>query len=260
MAEHCRRAGERSHGFPTARDFAWCGGQPPARPAGADQRRPGREPQLTAITGVILIVLLAVIGLTILRIRQLISVHLFVGLLLIGPVALKMASTGYRFMRYYSGNRVYREKGPPETWLRLLAPGVVLSTVIVFVTGVLLMFAGPAHRNPLLELHKVGFIVWVVLTALHVLGHLPTVARLFGIHLNAGVGAGGQDRTRQHLGLRGPLDRVGRRARRRAGLGGRADPGLPLLDLAELVPASRRLIPGHPQAGAYSSAGVLDRA
>ncbi len=55
--------------------------------------------------------LLLVIGLTILRIRQLISVHLFVGLLLIGPVALKMASTGYRFMRYYSGNRVYRRKG-----------------------------------------------------------------------------------------------------------------------------------------------------
>lgn len=151
---------------------------------------PDGNARLTAITGVILIVLLAIIGLTILRIRQLISVHLFVGLLLIGPVALKMASTGYRFMRYYSGNRVYREKGPPQTWLRLLAPGVVLSTVLVFITGVLLMFAGPAHRNPLLELHKVGFIVWIVLTALHVLGHLPTVARLFGIDLNAGVDAG----------------------------------------------------------------------
>lgn len=151
---------------------------------------PDGNARLTAITGVILIVLLAIIGLTILRIRQLISAHLFVGLLLIGPVALKMASTGYRFMRYYGGNRVYREKGPPQTWLRLLAPGVVLSTVLVFVTGVLLMFAGPAHRNPLLELHKVGFIVWVVLTALHVLGHLPTVARLFGINLNAHVDAG----------------------------------------------------------------------
>ncbi len=172
------------------------------RRAVADRRRglraltsggPDGNARLTVITGVILIVLLAIIGLTILRIRQLISVHLFVGLLLIGPVALKMASTGYRFMRYYSGNRVYREKGPPETWLRLLAPGVVLSTVLVFVTGVLLMFAGPAHRNPLLELHKVGFIVWVVLTALHVLGHLPTVAGLFGINLNADADAG--DRT-----------------------------------------------------------------
>jgi hypothetical protein len=140
--------------------------------------------QLTSITGVILVVLLAVIGVTILRIGQLISVHLFVGLMLIGPVALKMASTGYRFMRYYVGNSVYRKKGPPETWLRLLAPTVVLTTVIVFVTGVLLMFAGPAHRNPLLELHKVSFIAWIVLTALHVLGHLPAVGRLFGIDVD----------------------------------------------------------------------------
>ena len=58
--------------------------------------------QLTAFTGAILIVLLAVLGVTILRIRQLISVHLFVGLLLLGPVALKLASTGYRFVRYYT--------------------------------------------------------------------------------------------------------------------------------------------------------------
>lgn len=149
--------------------------------------------QLTTITGVTLIVLLAVIGLTILRIGQLISVHLFVGLLLIGPVALKLVSTGYRFMRYYGGDRVYRTKGPPETWLRLLAPGVVLTTVIVFVTGVLLMFAGPAHRNPLLELHKVSFIAWIALTGLHVLGHLPAVGRLFGVDvdvLNASVRRG----------------------------------------------------------------------
>ena len=134
---------------------------------------PDGNEQLTAITGVILIGLLFVIGITILRIRQLISVHLFVGLLLIGPVALKMASTGYRFMRYYTGDTVYRRKGPPEAVLRIIAPIVVLTTVLVFVTGVLLLFAGPAHRNPLLELHKVGFIVWVVFTALHLLGHLP---------------------------------------------------------------------------------------
>ena len=68
--------------------------------------------QLTAITGVVLIVLLAVIGVTILRIGQLISVHLFVGLLLIGPVALKMASTGYRFMRYYTRQPRVSREGP----------------------------------------------------------------------------------------------------------------------------------------------------
>jgi hypothetical protein len=47
-----------------------------------------------AIAAAILILLLAVLGITVVRIGQLISVHLFVGLLLLGPVTVKMASTG----------------------------------------------------------------------------------------------------------------------------------------------------------------------
>jgi hypothetical protein len=133
--------------------------------------------QLTAITGVILLVVLAVIGVTILRIRQLISVHLFVGLLVTGPVALKMASTGYRFARYYTRDTAYRRKGPPELVLRLMAPIVVLSTVVVLASGVVLLLDGPAGRGQWLSIHKVSFIVWVVFTGLHVLGHLPSLGR-----------------------------------------------------------------------------------
>src|SRR5579863_1438073 len=107
---------------------------------------PGNE-ELTAVTGVLLIVLLAVLGVTILRIRQLIWLHLFLGLLLIGPVLLKMASTGYRFARYYLRDQIYLAKGPPELILRALGPGVVVSTVAVFATGIVLMFEGPAHRS-----------------------------------------------------------------------------------------------------------------
>jgi hypothetical protein len=129
--------------------------------------------QLTAITGVILVVLLAVLGLTILRIGQLIWLHLFLGVALLGPVVLKMASTGYRFMRYYTRDEVYVRKGPPELVLRLIAPVVVLSTVAVFATGIVLLFEGPARRGTWLLLHKVSFIVWLAFTALHVLGHLP---------------------------------------------------------------------------------------
>jgi hypothetical protein len=131
--------------------------------------------QLTAITGTILLVLLAVIGVTIVRIGQLLFVHLFVGLLLIGPVTLKMASTGYRFARYYTRDPAYRRQGPPETLLRLIAPIVVLSTVIVFASGVVLLFVGPSDRSQLQLIHKVSFIVWVAFTSLHVLGHLPAM-------------------------------------------------------------------------------------
>jgi hypothetical protein len=137
--------------------------------------------QLTTVTGAILIVLLAVIGFTIPQLRQFISVHLFVGMLLTGPVLLKMASTGYRMIRYYTGDAAYRAKGPPELILRLIGPIVVLSTVAVFLTGVMLLILGPNHRDPWLMLHKVSFIVWVVFMSLHVLGHVPAVARALGI-------------------------------------------------------------------------------
>jgi hypothetical protein len=129
--------------------------------------------RLTSLTGAVLIVLLAALGITILRVGQLIWPHLFIGLLLIGPVAIKMASTGYRFVRYYTNNAAYASKGPPEPLLRLIAPMVVASTVVVFVSGVLLLFEGPSSRDQLLPIHKVSFIVWLVFTGLHVLGHLP---------------------------------------------------------------------------------------
>jgi hypothetical protein len=129
--------------------------------------------QLTAITGAVLVVLLAVLGVTILRIGQLIWTHLFVGLVLLGPVVLKMASTGYRFMRYYTRERTYQLKGPPPPLLRLIAPGVVLMTLTVFISGIVLMFDGPARRGTPLLIHKASFILWLGLTGLHVLGHLP---------------------------------------------------------------------------------------
>jgi hypothetical protein len=124
------------------------------------------------MVGVVLLVLLAVIGVTILRKSQLISVHLFVGLLLIGPVALKMGSTGYRAIRYYAGAGAYRRKGPPLLALRLMAPIVAVTTVLVFASGIVLLFEDPAHRGPWGSIHKVSFIVWLIFTGLHVLGHL----------------------------------------------------------------------------------------
>jgi hypothetical protein len=133
---------------------------------------------LTSITGAVLIVLLAVLGVTILQIHQLIWVHLFVGLLLLGPVTLKLASTGYRFVRYYSRDPAYRRKGPPPAALRMLAPGVVVTTLVVFVSGVVLMFLGPAHRQTWLGIHKASFFVWLAFTGVHVLGHLPGLGTL----------------------------------------------------------------------------------
>jgi hypothetical protein len=102
---------------------------------------------------------------------------MFLGILLIPPVALKMASTGYRFIRYYTADPRYRRKGPPPPALRLLAPIVVVSTVAVFASGVALLLLGPSSRGSLLLIHKVTFIVWAAATAIHVLAHLPDLPR-----------------------------------------------------------------------------------
>lgn len=136
--------------------------------------------ELTAQLGLVLLILLAAIGVTIPDLQGLITEHLFLGFLLLGPVMAKLGSTGYRFMRYYARNPAYRRKGPPKVGLRLIAPIVVLTTVVVFGSGIWLMIEGPSHRNPALTLHKLSFIVWLVFMALHVLGHLlelPTSLR-----------------------------------------------------------------------------------
>lgn len=163
--------------------------------------------RLTAASGVVLIVLLAVIGVTLLRLRPLLSVHLFVGMLLIPPVALKLASTGYRFVRYYTADPAYRRKGPPPPALRLIAPIVVISTVVVFASGVALLFAGPSARATLLPIHKLSFFVWVAFTALHLLGHLPETPRLLRADYgrSAGLSHDVTGRTGRVLSITGAL-------------------------------------------------------
>jgi len=136
--------------------------------------------RLTSAIGAVLIVLLAVIGVTIIALGPLLSVHLFVGMVLVGPVLLKLASTGYRFARYYTANPRYHRKGPPALPLRLIAPIVVLSTLVVFASGVALLFAGPSSRDTLLPIHKVSFFIWVAFMSTHVLAHLPTMLRSLG--------------------------------------------------------------------------------
>lgn len=128
--------------------------------------------QLTAVTGVILLVLLAVLGATIVFIGQLLWLHLFLGVLLVGPVALKLGSTGYRFTRYYMSNQAYRRKGPPHPLMRFLGPFVILSTLGVFFTGLLLLIDGPGAGSLVRELHKLTFFAWLAVVGVHVLWHL----------------------------------------------------------------------------------------
>jgi len=134
---------------------------------------------LTSATAVALTLLLAAEGVTIIRMGGLRGAHMFIGMVLIPPIVLKLGSTGYRMIRYYTGARAYREKGPPALPLRLLAPLLVATTIAVFGTGVWLLALG--HKSDaLLEAHKVSFIVWGVVFGVHFLAYVPrTVRSLF---------------------------------------------------------------------------------
>ena len=135
--------------------------------------------RLTGGIAAALLVLLAAEGATIPFIGSLMGPHIFIGMLLIPPVLLKLASTGYRFARYYSGSPAYVEKGPPHIVLRALAPGVVLTTLALFGTGVALLIGGPPS-DTLVFAHEMSFIAWFALMTLHVLGHVlevPALAR-----------------------------------------------------------------------------------
>ena len=93
-------------------------GSPPGESRGGTRRHARRadagvagNARLTAANAAVLLVLLAAEGVTILRVHRLLSPHVFIGVVLIPPVLLKVASTTWRFARYYSGAPAYRRRG-----------------------------------------------------------------------------------------------------------------------------------------------------
>ena len=161
----------------------------PARPAAPRDNTGGAEgnERLTAATGAVLLVLFAAEGFTILSIHQLITAHFFLGMLLIGPVALKAGSVIYRFARYYTGAREYRRKGPPAPLLRLLGPFVLITSLGVIGSGVMLAFTGTA-AGPWLFLHKAFFVLWFGAMTIHVLTYVWRLPRLIGPDLRGPAG------------------------------------------------------------------------
>jgi hypothetical protein len=147
---------------------------------------PEGNERLTAIVGLVLVVLLLGEGATLLQLRQHLSWHIFLGLALIPPVALKLLSVSWRFLRYYLGHGPYLEKGPPQVLLRLMGPLYVAATVVLFATGVGLIVVGPG-RGLMLNLHRASFVLWFGLTGVHVLWHLPGALRAWGGELQRGA-------------------------------------------------------------------------
>ncbi|MDT5025119.1 MAG: hypothetical protein QOE61_1545 [Micromonosporaceae bacterium] len=166
--------------------------------AGRDRRKdpvlastggPAGNARLTAWTGVLLLVLFIAELVTLLDVRQLVSWHVVIGVLLVPPALLKTGSAGWRILRYYTGHRPYRDAGPPPLLLRILGPLVVISTLAVLASGLALIVAGPdnsryvlvqafGQRVDALGIHQATFAVWAVATGLHTLGRILPALRL----------------------------------------------------------------------------------
>lgn len=148
--------------------------------------------RLTGATAVVLLVLLAAEGATLLAIHTLLRPHIFLGLLLIPPILLKLAAVGWRFGRYYLRSDEYARRGPPHPLLRfVVAPAVAVSTLTLFATGI--AAAALRRRGILLGLHKVSFVVWFGAMTLHVLWHvtkLPALVRGDWWQADGAVGTG----------------------------------------------------------------------
>ena len=142
---------------------------------------PEGNERLTALTGTALLLLFAAEGVTLLELGRLLYWHYVLGFLLIGPVCLKIASTVYRFSRYYTRHEPYVRKGPPHPILRIIGPFIVLSTIAVLGTGVLLAVDRTSQSFfgfQLVFLHKLSFVGWAALMTVHVLAYLPRLPRL----------------------------------------------------------------------------------
>src|SRR5215475_29324 len=135
--------------------------------------------RLTALVGVLLLgPVLVELATIVLGVHSFMSLHVFVGLALIPAVLLKLASTGWRFARYYARNRAYVEHGAPQIAMRVLAPLFVAATVVLFASGVGM---GVLHGHALhiaRQIHGPASVIWLVLLGVHVLFYLGRALRV----------------------------------------------------------------------------------
>jgi len=144
------------------------------------QRLPGGprgNRHLTALLGALLLLgILAELGTLVLGLERTLPWHIALGVALIPVVLLKLASTGWRMIRYYTHAAAYRADGPPRPFLRGIAPIVVGATLALLGSGVGLVVAGP-NAQFFRALHGASFAIFLLVVGVHAIAHLPKIRR-----------------------------------------------------------------------------------
>ena len=151
---------------------------------------PAGNARLTAWTGAILLVLFVAELITLLDVHGLVDWHVALGVLLVPPALLKTASTGWRFLRYYTRGRPYVEAGPPILPLRLLGPLVIVFTLGLLGSGLVLIAVGEQRSREdgvlgisWMNLHQTFFVLAGVALGLHFLARaVPAWLLVTGRH------------------------------------------------------------------------------
>ncbi len=158
------------------------------RPTAAQAARAANPPgnqRLTAMTGAVLLVLFVAECLTLLQLGRLLTLHVFLGMLLLGPASLKIGSTLWRFTRYYTGSAAYVRRGPPAPVQRVTGPFVILATVAVLGSGVMLIIEGNGPNGwNWIHLHRDCFLAWAIVMLIHLASYVPKLPRMLSGHVD----------------------------------------------------------------------------
>jgi hypothetical protein len=92
--------------------------------------------RLTALAGAVLLVLILLELVSSANLHALLPLHIFVGVFLAGPLVVKLGSTSYRFVRYYTKSPAYVRSGPPRLPVRALSPLLLVTTLAVVGSGI----------------------------------------------------------------------------------------------------------------------------
>lgn len=150
--------------------------RPSPQPQAGDAAGVVGNERLTAQAGAVLLVLSLVVTATAAYAHGLLPIHIFVGVLFIGPLAEMVGSTGYRFLRFYTGSAAFVRRGRPRLALRILAPLLLVSTFLVVASGLALLWAG----SRFVVVHVFTALFWLPIITLHAFAHTPSVPRLIG--------------------------------------------------------------------------------
>lgn len=137
------------------------------------------------LTGAAAAVLLPLFGTevatVVMGVKGVLTLHVMIGLLLVPPLVVKIASVSWRFFQYYRHDEAYRRRGTPRIVLRILGPFLLLATLVLFISGISLLLAPSAFGGPhgtMFHIHDISFYIWLLLVISHVLAHARDLRHL----------------------------------------------------------------------------------